>query len=58
MTQSAAIFRTVKLFSPKDQPVSFDRVPEEFKEASILFKEDKKANLENIDTLLSSVVSG
>jgi hypothetical protein len=53
MTKSVSMIRTIKLFSPKEQPPSFDEVPEEFQEASMLFKEDKKANLESISILLS-----
>ena len=49
----AVISRTIKLFSSKEQPPSFDEVPEEFNEAAMLFKEDKKANLESIGILLS-----
>jgi hypothetical protein len=52
MTQSVTMFRTIRLFSPKEQPPSFNEVPEEFKEASILFKEDKKANLDSINILM------
>jgi hypothetical protein len=53
LTKSVSMTRTIKLFSPKEQPPSFDEVPEEFQEASMLFKEDKKANLESISILLS-----
>lgn len=53
MIHSAEMFRTIKLLSPKESPPSFNEVPEEFKEASMLFKEDKNANLDNINILLS-----